>query len=221
MTDKSPKTNRRDLLKGALAAGTLAGLSPQALFAAGQSPAAKAVRSPDLIRAENAKPGTTDWMLTNTRVDPKTKYRCPWIEGYCSRTSLKAGEQLSIMVSTNPASPFVIDMYRMGYYGGDGGRLMKQLGPFAGTVQPDPEIGLDRLRECQWEPAVEFDIPADWLSGVYVGKLTAEREGLQSYVIFIVRDDRPCDFLFQCSDSTWAGLQSLAQRMGDVQRRQE
>ncbi len=27
---------------------------------------------------------------------------------------------------------------------------------------------------------------------------------LQSYVIFIVRDDRPCDFLFQCSDTTWS-----------------
>ncbi len=37
-----------------------------------------------------------------------------------------------------------------------------------------------------------------------MGKLTAEREGLQSYIIFIVRDDRECDFLFQCSDTTWA-----------------
>jgi hypothetical protein len=26
---------------------------------------------------------------------------------------------------------------------------------------------------------------------------------LQSYAIFIVRDDRPADFLFQCSDNTW------------------
>ena len=25
----------------------------------------------------------------------------------------------------------------------------------------------------------------------------------QSYVIFIVRDDRPADILFQCSDNTW------------------
>jgi len=38
---------------------------------------------------------------------------------------------------------------------------------------------------------------------VYLGKLTALREGLQSYVIFIVRDDRPADILFQCSDLTW------------------
>ena len=44
----------------------------------------------------------------------------------------------------------------------------------------------------------------DWPSGVYVGKLTAERDGLQSYVIFIVRDDRACDFLFQCADTTWS-----------------
>ena len=27
---------------------------------------------------------------------------------------------------------------------------------------------------------------------------------IQSYVIFIVRDDRPCDLLFQCSDLTWS-----------------
>jgi hypothetical protein len=51
--------------------------------------------------------------------------------------------------------------------------------------------------------AAELRIPDDWLSGVYVGKLTAQLEGLQSYVIFIVRDDRPADFIFQCSDTTW------------------
>ena len=46
--------------------------------------------------------------------------------------------------------------------------------------------------------------PRGWPSGVYLGKLTAEKDGLQSYVIFIVRDDRACDFLFQCSDTTWS-----------------
>jgi hypothetical protein len=33
--------------------------------------------------------------------------------------------------------------------------------------------------------------------------LTAARDGWQSYVIFIVRDDRRADYLFQCSDNTW------------------
>lgn len=158
----------------------------------------------DLVRVENDKPGTTDWMLSNTRVDPKTKYRCPWIEGYCSRTSIRAGERLDVMVSTNPPSPFAIDIYRLGYYRGTGGRHVARLGPFPGRVQPEAIAGAERLRECRWEPATKIDIPKDWPSGVYLGKLTAEKDNLQSYIIFIVRDDRSCDFLFQCSDTTWA-----------------
>jgi hypothetical protein len=108
------------------------------------------------------------------------------------------------MVSTNPPSPFVIDLYRLGYYGGKGARHMERLGPFKGTAQPDPEVAEERLRECRWEPAARLVIPRDWPNGVYLGKLTAERGGVQSYVIFIVRDDRACDFLFQCSDTTWS-----------------
>ncbi len=157
----------------------------------------------DLIRRENEKPGTRDWMLKGTRIDPASKYRCPWIEGYCSRTSVRAGETISFQVSTNPASPFTLDIYRTGYYAGDGGRHVLSLGPFAGKIQPDPPVGPNRVRDCQWPPCASFKIPRDWLSGVYVGKLTAERERLQSYVIFIVRDDRRADFIFQCSDTTW------------------
>jgi hypothetical protein len=188
---------RREFLVGA--AGGLAGgwlLPRDVLFAA--------PRQSDLIRGENEKPGTSDWLLTNVRVDPANKIRCPWIEGYCSRTSVRPGETIEIMVSTNPASAFTIDLYRLGYYGGKGGRLVARLGPFRGTVQPDPGVGEERVRECAWEPATKLTIPADWPSGVYLGKMTAEREGLQSYIIFIVRDDRPCEFLFQCSDTTWS-----------------
>ena len=157
-----------------------------------------------LIARENQRPGTRDWMLTKTRVDPATKYRCPWVEGYCSRTSVRAGDHLDLMVSTNPPSAFVLDVYRLGYYGGKGGRHLGRFGPFTGKFQSDPEVGPERLRECRWEPATTVQIPLDWPSGVYLGKLTAERDGLQSYVVFIVRDDRPCDLLFQCSDNTWA-----------------
>lgn len=91
----------------------------------------------------------------------------------------------------------------MGYYGGTGGRAVRKLGPFKGEVHPDPLEGPNRLRDCRWPACATIEIPSDWLSGVYLGKLTAEREGLQSYVIFIVRDDREADFIFQCSDTTW------------------
>jgi hypothetical protein len=196
---EQPRPNRRSVLAGAAAAGLAALVDPAGRILNGATPPRR-----DLVRSENEKPGTTDWLLKSTRVDPKTKYRCPWIEGYCSANSVKAGDTLEIMVSTNPASPFVIDLYRLGYYQGKGGRHMHRLGPFKGAVQPEPAVGKERLRECTWEPATKLTIPKDWPSGVYLGKLTAEREKLQSYVIFIVRDDRRCDFLFQCSDTTWS-----------------
>ncbi len=196
--------SRRELLKGVVGAGAVAVLSGCPSVGptgggAGLSPTA----DPDSIRRENQRPGTRDWMLTNTRIDPKTQYRCPWIEGYCSRTSVRAGERISFHVSTNPPSPFTLDIYRTGYYGGAGGRHVASLGSFIGVTQPDPPIGPNRVRECHWEPCREITIPRDWVSGVYVGKLTAQRENLQSYVVFIVRDDRRVDFLFQCADTTW------------------
>jgi hypothetical protein len=81
---------------------------------------------------------------------------------------------------------------------------MDRFGPLQGSPQPDAPIGEVRLRECAWETALKLTIPDAWPSGVYLGKLTEQREKLQSYLIFIVRDDRECDFLFQCSDTTWA-----------------
>jgi hypothetical protein len=161
------------------------------------------VQGGGMIAAENLLPGTKDWMLTTSRVDPATKYRSPWIEGFVSRTSVRAGQSIQFFVSTNPASAFRIEIFRMGYYGGLGGRLMRELGPFEGSVQPEPEVGRNRVRECRWEACAELVIPEDWVSGVYLGRLTSEREGWQSYLIFIVRDDRPADLLFQCSDTTW------------------
>jgi N,N-dimethylformamidase beta subunit-like, C-terminal len=184
--------NRRDLLKRTAAAS----LS----LAVGASEPARA----DLIRDENARPGTTEWILTNPRVDPQSRYRCPWIEGYCSQTSVRSGQTIELKVSTNPASNFTIDLYRMGYYGGMGARKVEHFGPFEGSPQPDPPVGEARLRECSWQTTMRLTVPRDWLSGVYLAKLTQQRDGIQSYAIFIVRDDRACDFLFQCSDTTWA-----------------
>lgn len=201
---------RRKLLKSAAGLGALAALSGCAgpgtkpgpdRAAAGAAPVG--ARDGDRVRRENEKAGTKEWLLANTRIDPQTKYRCPWIEGYCSRTSVRAGERIDFHVSTHPPSPFTLDVYRMGYYGGAGGRHMVRLGPLKGSVQPDPPVGTHRVRDCRWDTAASLRIPGDWVSGVYLGKLTAEREGLQSYLIFVVRDERPADFLFQCSDTTW------------------
>ncbi len=135
-TESDP--SRRDLLRTAAA-----GLATTLVIA----PTSYAADSDRILR-ENEAPGRRDWMTTNVRVDPKTKYRSPWIEGYASRTSVRPGESIGLHVSTNPASPFVVDVYRMGYHQGLGGRHMARLGPFPGRVQPDPAVGEMRLREC-------------------------------------------------------------------------
>ena len=85
---------------------------------------------------------------------------------------------------------------------------MTTLGPFQGEAQPLPPEGKNRLRECRWPPVTTLQIPEDWISGVYLGRLTtlpeeADQPYWQSYIIFIVRDTRRADVLFQCSDNTW------------------
>jgi hypothetical protein len=119
-----------------------------------------------------------------------------------------AGESVDVMVSTDPPRSFRIEVFRMGYYGGRGARLVATLGPFQGKTQPTPKPGLKNLHECRWEPCTTLRIPADWPSGVYLGRLTtlvdeSKEPYWQSYVVFIVRDDRPADILVQCSDNTW------------------
>ena len=96
--------------------------------------------SSDLIQRENAKPGTRDWLLTKTRTVPGKindildNGRCPWIEGYCSANSVRAGEKLQVMVSTNPASAFKLEIFRTGYYNGDGARLVKTFESLEGNA---------------------------------------------------------------------------------------
>ena len=198
--------DRRDFLKTTAAAATLSHTSKA------QPAAPTPARQPGLIRTENAKPGASV-QLTRMRPDDAKSFRSSVIEGYCSRQSVKAGESLDLFVSTQPAATFTIDIFRMGYYGGEGARLMTTLGPFEGKEQPVPEIGDQRLRECRWQASTTLTIPPDWPSGVYLGRLSTipnQEPGTQtpepywqSYLIFIVKDDRPADILFQCSDNTW------------------
>jgi hypothetical protein len=197
--------DRRDFIKGAIAATAVAGAAGAAQVSADEPKSPP--RQPDLIRKENAKEGSLDWQLTRLRLDASS-IRSPWVEGYCSKQSVAAGETLDVMVSLDPPGKFMLEIFRMGYYGGRGARLMQTLGPLDGKPQPLPEIGEKRLRECRWEPTIQLKIPDDWPSGVYLGRLsrisTSETDApWQSYVIFIVKDDRPADVLFQCSDNTW------------------
>lgn len=196
--------DRRHFIKTSSAAALA---SPLTAAAQTESKPNPPPRQPGLIREENTRQGTS-FQLTRMKHESGNTYRSTVIEGYCSQQSVKAGETLDIFVSTSPAARFEIDIFRMGYYSGQGSRLMTHLGPFEGQTQPTPEMGEQRLRECQWKSSTSLVIPSEWPSGVYLGRLTTlpETENKpywQSYVIFIVKDDRPADILFQCSDNTW------------------
>ncbi len=103
---------------------------------------------------ENQKPGTLEWQLQYTYFDdPITiaahplvrRLRSSVIEGYASRNSVYPGESVDIMVSMNPPGSFVIDFYRMGYYGGTGGRHMGRVGPFKSEPQPMPMMSIEQV----------------------------------------------------------------------------
>lgn len=153
------------------------------------------------VEIENTRPGDSTWVLTN----PADRE----IEGYASETSVNRGETIRFFISTSDPS-YTIEIYRMGWYGGAGARLVKGGIRLEGLRQamptPDPVTG---LIECDWVPSYDLvttnpDDPSDWMSGVYLAKLTGAPSGKQSYMIFVIRDDaRPSAFLFQSSVTTY------------------
>src|ERR1700741_4980596 len=102
----------------------------------------------DIIQRENQLAGSADWQLTRVKVEAGGCRSIP-IEGYCSRQSVKAGETIEIMASSNPARDFRMEFFRTGYYGGRGARLLKTIDRVEGIPQPEPQIGEKDMHECQ------------------------------------------------------------------------
>lgn len=151
------------------------------------------------IQIENAKAGTTDWKITNLAFHRE-------IEGYASLTSVNRGGQISLFVNTGAPS-YTLEIFRMGWYGGTGGRRMTAAIQLPGIQQPAPTTDpVTGLTECAWTNPYVLNIPnsssdpSDWASGVYLAKLTASDSGKQRYIIFAVRDDaRASDYFFPTS----------------------
>jgi regulation of enolase protein 1 (concanavalin A-like superfamily) len=163
--------------------------------------ATRAQTTPNYIQIENAKPGAADWKLT------KPGYATGVIEGYASAASVNRGETIRIYVNTREPS-YTMDVYRMGYYGGAGARRMLTV-TLAGTSQPACPLDAFGMVECRWANPYLLSIPAssdptDWMSGMYVVKLTSGTTKTQQYVLFTVRDDlRFSDMLMIQSVNTY------------------
>src|SRR5438034_11290074 len=71
---------------------------------------------PNPIVAENALAGTSAWHGASST--PQA------IEGYVSEVSAAPGDTIHFHISTRPAARYRIELYRLGWYGGRGGRLV-------------------------------------------------------------------------------------------------
>ncbi len=154
-------------------------------------------QSANPIQIENQNPGTSAWLITNAANNHE-------IEGYANLTSVNAGNPIDFFVNTID-SQYTLTIYRLGYYGGLGGRQMTQPVTLGGIAQPiptpDPTYG---TAECDWTSPYVFTVPSNWVSGIYLVKLIGSQSGKQRYIPFVVRNDgRTSDLMFQSSASTY------------------
>jgi N,N-dimethylformamidase beta subunit-like, C-terminal/Fibronectin type III domain len=178
--------------------GTLAGLTVGLNLG---SPAALAATVNPIV-VENQQTGTTTWQRRTGYSWPDDTTR--QIQGYASAPSVNKGQSIDFRITTNPAQSYSIDVYRMGWYAGLGGRLMKSVGPLAGATQPAPTLDLNTgLIDCNWSVGYTLAVPDTWTSGVYLAVL-ANQQKYQSYIIFVVRDDaRTADLIYQQPVTTY------------------
>src|SRR5437868_2562292 len=99
------------------------------------APLARGATGDNPVVTENNLPGSTGWRIPapgNLVANDADRQ----IKGYASATSVNKGETIGFNVSVNPAQSFTVDVYRLGWYGGTGGRLMRSIGPVSGATQP-------------------------------------------------------------------------------------
>lgn len=146
------------------------------------------------IVAENCRPGDPGWKVDTPSYD---------IMGFTSTFSVNAGQIIQFYV-TSQADHFDLVIYRLGYYQGNGGRLVKRIPGIPGMLQPpcleDISTG---LRSCSnWPVSYTLKIPDDWISGVYLARLVMP-DDRQNFVPFVVRKDGDrADILYQQSVTT-------------------
>ncbi len=173
---------------------------------------ASASRAANAIQLENAKPGTSAWNLPggSTR---DIGHPSAHIQGYGSEVSVAPGDTLQLHVSTNPAAPYRVEIYRLGYYRGLGGRLITCLPSCTGHAlgsdrpvpAPDPSTG---ILDAGWPVTDSATVGSGWMSGYYVAKLVltgGPDAGQGSWVPFIVRapSANHSAILVQASVNTW------------------
>jgi hypothetical protein len=168
------------------------------------------------IQAENAHPGDSYWQAALQ--DPVAGI--PAIQGYANATGVAPGGTVSFAVSTSPAARYRVEISRLGWYGGSGGRRLTclegtKLDPgcqndepgVAGPAPPAPDPVTGEV-QAGWSMTDTLTVPANWTSGYYLAlfRLTSgPAKGQTGFTPFIV-EAPPGDhaaILVQVPTNTW------------------
>ncbi|MGH2595649.1 MAG: N,N-dimethylformamidase beta subunit family domain-containing protein [Actinomycetota bacterium] len=154
------------------------------------------------VIAENRLAGTDRWDIPWPGYKITDDRRLN-IKGYATSASVAQGGTIGLRITTADHEPYTIDVYRLGYYDGLGGRHITHLGPLDGSPQPAcitmPKTG---MVTCPWTNSVDLAVPSTWTSGVYFAVLTTASK-YQSEIMFTVTDPRPSDIVFVSSVNTY------------------
>jgi hypothetical protein len=158
------------------------------------------------VSCENAQPGDpeSDWQ-PGTPDDPS-------IEGFATQMSVNAGQTETFKIKSSSTS-YHIDILRVGYYGGNGARIVQAgIRPSVTLPQSQPAClttASTGLIDCgNWAASASWTVPTTAVSGVYVAHLVRDDArpitGESSHIIFVVRNDAShSKILLQTSDATW------------------
>lgn len=154
------------------------------------------------VSAENAYAGTGSWRLDGGPAAQLGGVRSGGVEGYVAEQAVLPGQIQRIYVNAPGARRVRVAIFRMGWYGGRGGREVLVSRWLALRRQPPClHRPLTGLTECRWHPALSFPVPPALPSGVYIAKLITSSG--QSDCLFVVRAPRPSPLLVQLATTTY------------------
>jgi hypothetical protein len=129
------------------------------------------------------------------------------IQGFATEISVNRGETVQFKVRTDAAA-YRFEIYRLGWYGGQGARRVATVTPTASLPQAQPNCLNDPttgLIDCgNWAVSGSWAVPASATSGVYIARTVRTDTGGASHIVFIVRNDAAANaMVFQTADTTW------------------
>jgi hypothetical protein len=153
------------------------------------------------VLKENLTTGTRAWRLPGPAADVGGLRRGD-VTGYVAEQAVRPGQTERIYVSAPGSASVRIAIYRIGWYGGAGGRQVLVSGSLPLVPQPAcTHRFATGLTECDWHPTLSFSIPSALPTGIYIAKLSA-RSG-ESDCLFVVLASTPQPLLAQLPTSTY------------------